>query len=587
MIRRMLQILAPATIVAGLSSPAFAAPPATLILRHGEVWTVDPARPEAEDVAVRGKRIAAVGSDREIMKLKGAKTRVLDLKGAFVLPGLIDAHTHFGNAVESFFQVRLVDVDDQALLAERLKTAVHEVPKGMWITGYDWSSAAAVLAKRRGDKAWKPFQPNLAEIDAIAPDHPVLLRRFDGTYFVNSRGFDYAHIDRNTPDPPNGHYDKDANGDLTGMLLGTAGERMAEIMPPQSRARDLIGARAMLRELNAFGITGIHDIARVDEISQTRLFRTAVERSTTDLDLFKDLRARGELTVRVYPILTLASWSDYKAHGITPGAGDEMIRYGALKMFLDGFWMERPYDNNPSYSGGLSFRVVSEKQLHDDIVAADKLGFDPAAHVIGDKAHRLLADWYEDAIARNPPRDRRFRFIHAWYPSPREVERMGAMHAIADVTPYHLIRELDGMQTRLGARANFAFPWRTMIEHGVRIDIGSDWPGSYDRNNLAPLNPFENIYYATRRARLDGTPSGGWLPNQALTVDEAIRAYTINPAYASREERLKGSLTPGKLADIAVLDRNIRKLTPERIRDTKVRLTILGGRIVYEAEAER
>jgi predicted amidohydrolase YtcJ len=262
-----------------------------------------------------------------------------------------------------------------------------------------------------------------------------------------------------------------------------------------------------------------------------------------------------------------------------------MIRYGALKLFVDGFWMNEPYTNNPNYSGGLSFRVVSEKALHDDIVGADAIGFDSAAHVIGDHAHRLLADWYEDAIAKNPPRDRRFRFIHAWYPSPREVERMGAMHAIADITPYHLIRELDGMQTRLGARANFAFPWRTMIAHGVRIDIGSDWPGSYDRNNIAPLNPFENIYYATRRARLDGTPKGGWLPNQALSVDEAIAAYTINPAYASREEGLKGSLTPGKLADLAVLDRNIRKLTPEQIRDTKVRMTILGGKVVYAAPA--
>ncbi|HEY3695324.1 amidohydrolase family protein [Phenylobacterium sp.] len=296
----MLQALAPAMIVAGLFSPAAAAETATLILRHGDVWTVDPDRPHAQDVAVRGDRILAVGTDPEIMKLKGLETQVVDLKGAFVLPGLIDAHTHFGNAVESFFQIRLVDVDDEALLAERLKTAAREVPKGLWITGYDWSSAAAVAAKKRGDKVWKPFQPNLAEIDAIAPAHPVLLRRYDGAYFVNSKGFDYAHIDKNTPDPPNGHYDKDGKCELTGVLLGATGERMAEIMPAQSRARDLIGARAMLHQLNAFGITGIHDISRVEEISQTKLFRTAVERSTTDLGLFKDLRARGELTVRVY-----------------------------------------------------------------------------------------------------------------------------------------------------------------------------------------------------------------------------------------------------------------------------------------------
>jgi hypothetical protein len=572
-------------LAAGLATAAHAASP-TLILHHADIWTVDPAHPRAEAVAVEGDRIVKVGSEREILALKGPSTRVIDLKGAFVLPGLTDAHTHFGNAVESFFQVRLVDVDAEPVLLDRLKAAAREVPKGLWITGYDWDSKAAVAAKKRGDKAFAPFTPTLADVDAAAPDHPVLLRRYDGAYFVNSRGLALARIDRTTPNPANGEYVKDPKtGELTGLLLGSAGERMALMLPPPSRARDLIGARAMLHLLNGYGITGIQDIGRVEAISQTKLYETAVERSFTNLDLFKDLKTRGELTVRVYPILALAEWRELKAQGITPGSGDDMIRYGALKVFVDATLMERPFDNTPGYAGSLSYRVVSEEANAADIAGADALGFDVAAHVLGDKAHRLLADWYEAAAARNGPRDRRDRFIHGWYPAPREVERMGAMHAVVDVTPDQLIEELPGIRAQLGARADYAFPWRDMIRHGVRLDIGSDWPGSFDRNSVYPNDPFENIYYAVTRRPLGAPASAAFHPEQALTVDEAIAAYTINPAYAAHAEATQGSISPGKLADFAVLDRDIRKVPVAQIPDTRVILTILGGRVVYDAES--
>lgn len=560
-----------------------------LILRRAEIWTVDDAKPTAQAVAVMGNRIVKVGGDAEVMRLAGPGTRVIDLKGQFVLPGFIDAHTHFGNAVEGFFfGIRLVDVNAMPLLAERLKEAVRDVPKGMWITGYDWSAAAATAARKRGEASFVPFMPDLTEIDRIAPDHPVLLRRYDGAYFINSKGFEYARISKDSPNPPNGAYAKDpTTGELTGLLLGSAGPRMADVLPPPSRAHDLIAARAMLQELNRNGFTGIHDIARVDEISQTKIYRTAVERSTTDLDLFLDLKARGELTVRVSPILTMANWRDYAARGIVPGAGDDLIRYGALKAFVDGYLMDRAFVDTPNYAGGFSFRVVSEQQLCDDIIGADSLGFDPAVHVTGDKAQRLLLDWYEDAIRINPPRDRRFRLIHAWYPARAELERAGKIGAIADIQPHHLVRELGGLMDKLGPeRAAFAFPWRTMAEQGVRINLSSDWPGSFDRTSLATLDPLENIYYAVTRQRLDGTPKGGFHPEQALSVDEAIRGYTINPAFAAREETIKGSITEGKLADFVILDRNIRKISPRNIPQAKIIYTILGGKIVYARDAD-
>ncbi|MBL8642356.1 MAG: amidohydrolase [Rhodospirillaceae bacterium] len=586
------RFLRPAILAAAacaVLAPAAIAAPATLILRNADIWTVDTAKPTARAMAIEGNRIVKVGSDKEVMRLKGPDTRVMDLKGAFVLPGLIDSHTHMGNAVEGFFfGIRLVDVNAMPLLAKRLKEAVRDVPAGMWITGYDWASAAASAARKKGDKSFVPFTPSLAEIDRIAPDHPVLLRRYDGEYFMNSKGFEYIRITKDSPDPTNGQYEKDpVTGELTGMLLGSAGPRTADALPPRSRARDLIAARVMLQELNRNGFTSIHDIARVDEISQTKTYRTAVERSTTELSLFTDLRARGELTVRVFPILTLNNWADYKAYGITPGSGDDLIRYGALKTFIDGFLMEKPFANAPKFSGGFTFRFVSEPAMLEDIIGADRLGFDPATHATGDKAQRLLMDWYEEAIRVNPPRDRRFRLVHAWYPSRADVARAGKIGAIADIQPHHLIRELNDLEEKLGPeRAEFAFPWRTMVEQGMHVVLSSDWPGSFDRSSVATLNPLENIYYAVTRQRLDGTPDGGFHPEQALTVDEAIRGYTILPAYGTREENIKGTLTEGKLADVVVLDRNIRKIPPREIPKVKIKYTIFDGRVVYTRGAD-
>lgn len=563
---------------------------ATLILKNADIWTVDERKPTARALAISGNRIIKVGDDSDVLKLAGPETQVLDMNGAFVLPGFTDSHTHFGNAVAAFYDVRLVDVNAEPLLLERLREKVSEVPKGMWITGYDWGSAAAAQAKRGSDAGFTAFTPSLAEVDRITPDHPVLLRRYDGVHFINSLGLRLARVDKHTPNPTHGEYVKDPlTGELTGMLLGSAGSRLALIMPPRSRARDLIGGRAMLRELNSHGITSIQDIARVDEISQTHIWHTDIERSTTDLGLFKDLRARGELSVRVYPILTLASWRDYQAHGITPGGGDDLIRYGTLKQFVDGsVFMSRPYDSHPETAGGFTFRVLDAKAIHDDVVGADALGFDTAAHVTGDRAHQLFLDWSEDASKTNPARDRRFRLIHAWYPSRAEVERAGRMHVIADIQPWQLIGEMPDMVAKLGPeRAAFGFPLRTLMEKGVRITLGSDWPGSFDRSYLAPLDPMENIYYAVTRQRLDGTPAGGWHAEQRMTVDEAIRAYTLNGAFASRQEDVKGSLTEGKLADVVVLSKNLRKIAPREIPGVRVRYTIVDGRIVYASEQRR
>lgn len=556
-----------------------------LILHNANVWTVDDAKPTAEAVAIKGGRIVKVGSDPDVLSLKGASTRVVDLNGKLMLPGFIDAHTHFENATQWFYEARIIDIETEDALLERLAETAKRVPEGMWITGYDWGASTAAAARRKGQLDYLAFVPSLSEVDRITPNHPVLLRRHDGSYFVNSKGMALARVNQNSLDPSNGAYGRDTKGELTGMLFGSAGERMVLTLPPPSRARTLIAAEALMKELNRNGITGIHDIARVDAISQEQLYHTNVERSNSDVSIFNDLRESGKLTVRVNPIVTMDNWKHYASHGISPGAGDDLIRYGALKAFVDGFYMEKPYLDNPSNSGGLTFRVVDEATSRSDVIEADKLGFDPAVHVIGDKAHRLLLDWYEAAIAANPPRDRRLRIIHAWFPALREIERAGKIGAIAEITPYHLMREKAVIDKKLGPqRAETAFAWRTMMDHGIRMNIVSDWPGSFDRGSIAPLNPLENLYYALARADLAGEPPGGWRPEQGFTIQEAIRAYTINPAYTSHEDGVKGSITEGKFADLIVLSDNILKMPAEKLPQARVLYTIFNGNVVYASD---
>jgi predicted amidohydrolase YtcJ len=423
-------------------------------------------------------------------------------------------------------------------------------------------------------------------LDAVAPRHPVLLRRVDGAYVANSLAIARARLTSNTPDPRGGRNERDAAGNLTGVMLGRAGERLLELVPPETLELKLVGARLALEELRHAGITSIHDVARLDDASQRQIFHTDMERSATDLELFRELQRRGELSARVYAFLSLPLWRDVVAAGVRPRTDEGLIRFGALKAFIDGFLMDEPYANTPAFGGSFTFRFADEATMAADIAGADAAGFDPVVHTVGDKAHRLLLDWYEAAIRRNGARDRRFRVIHAWYPSAREIERIGRLGLFVDVTPQQLVNDLPSVERKLGPeRAKTAHAWRSFLESGARLDIVSDWPGSYNEQKATPLAPLENIALAMTRQSPDGAPPGGWHPEQRLTVDEAIAAYTIEPARASHEEDRKGSISAGKLADLVVLSRDIRSLSADDIRATRVDLTILGGKVIYDTSA--
>lgn len=566
-------------------SPALWGQAPDLILHHGRVWTVDESRPEAEAVAVRGDRIVAVGSNDELLATAGPATQRIDLDGKLVLPGFIDAHTHFENATDWLFQIALYPVETQADLLKRLRQAVARVPEGLWLTGGDWGAYRAWDAAKTRTPAPAPLEPDLKAVDAVTPRHPVLLKRYDGAYFANSRALGIARVDKNTADPRGGRFERDpVSGELTGMLYGRAAERLVQLAPPATLERKLIGARAALRDLAQSGITTIHDVARVDAITQKQLFHAHVERSFSNMEIFYELRKRGELTVRVYPLLTLRSWEGLASHGIRPGEGDDWIRYGALKGFIDGSLMREPFADNPKSSGDFTFRVLDEATMERDIVAADRAGFDSALHVLGDKAHFLLLNWFEAAIRANPARDRRFRLIHAWYPSPDDVKRAGQMKLFADITPEHLIEEIPTLEKELGpVRARFAFPWRSLIDAGVRLSIVSDWPGAYNEQIPTPLRPVENIALAvTRRPPDRRLPA--WHLEQALTVREAIEGYTKNPAFAAHEEAVKGTIAPGKLADLVVLSKDILRVPTAEIPEAEVLFTLVGGKTVYRKD---
>ncbi|MFC3053203.1 amidohydrolase [Kordiimonas pumila] len=599
----VIQIVSRIAIITGLASvlslPSFSTEGhADLILYDATIWTVDPANPEAQAVAIEGNRIIKVGKNEDVLALKGTDTKLINLDGKMVLPGFIDAHTHMENAINAFYELRLNSVSTEEAMLALIKDRAERIPDEYWITGGNWSSKTGWAAEKSGDYVAYPyksptrkdgasisFELSLVAVDALTPNQPVLLKRFDGAYFINSAGLQLLHIDKNTPDPSGGHYQHDPKtGELTGMLFGTAGEKAKASLPPRSHQQVMFGARNMVAELTSYGLTGLHDIVRIPDISDKTVFETNAERSMTDLTIFTSLREENSLKQRIYPILPAIVWNRFDAFGYKPQGGDEMISYGAVKMFLDGFLMFRHYPNNDHFSGSLSFRNHDVTQLRNTVLGADKAGWDIAMHVTGDKGHALTFDWFEDTLKANPNRERRFRILHAWYPRMEEIDRGGRMHMIADVTPFHLIRELKSMPQKLyDDQKDTAFAWQTMVKKGWRLNIVSDWPGSYDGNHGAPVSPLENIYLATTRMDFDAPQGSGWHTQEALTVDQAIEAYTINPAWASYEEDIKGTITEGKLADLIVLSKNIREIPKTDILKTQVLYTVFDGQIVFDA----
>ncbi len=541
-----------ACLSAYAQQPSFA----DVVIFHGKVWTVDAQYPRADAVAIHGNRIVAVGSDAYIAKWIGPATRKIDAQGKSVLPGFIDAHVHFSSGGGEVSGVHLRDASTPQEFARRIGEHAKKLPKGEWMLGGTWDH-----------ELWSGTPlPSHDWVDSLTPDTPVFVSRYDGHMaMANALALRLAGVTRETKDPPGGAIVRDKDGNPTGLMKDAAMDLIFRVIPPPSEERLLRMIHAAMDEARRFGVTSVHDIS-----------------STEDVRAYQVLASRGELTLRIYCITPLPQWEAPAIAGIRAGFGNDWIHLGALKGFADGSLgsttalFEQPYNDAPETSGLPNEMMLPEGNMLKMALGADKAGLQLAVHAIGDRAIRIMLDVYTEVAKQNGARtDRRWRIEHAQHLRPQDFARFAQLGVIASVQPYHAIDDGRWAEKRIGhERAKTTYAFRTFLDHGVRLAFGSDW-------TVAPLNPMQGLYAAVSRATLDGKNPGGWFPEQKLTLEEAIQAYTMGSAFAEFGEKEKGTLTPGKLADVVVLDADLFSIAPEKIKDVKVRYTILGGKVVY------
>jgi hypothetical protein len=545
---------------------------ADLILLHGKVWTGESdaggaATRIVEAVAIADGRILAAGSGAEIQAYKGPNTAVVDLKGRLAVPGLADSHVHF---IDGGFQLLAVDLKDarsEEEFVRRIAAKAGTLPPGRWMQGGDWDEEAWPSAKL----------PNRWLIDSVTPHTPVFLSRYDGhSGLANSLALSLAGVTKNTPDPPGGVIVRDPkSGEPTGILKDEAQELVLKAIPRPTESEMEEALRAALKEAARVGLTSVHDIT-VGTDSWNGSF-------TGEISLLRRAEFEGGLTCRIYTITPIAQWRSLADAGISHAMGSDFVKMGAVKAFADGSlgsrtaWMFKPYDDDLGNSGLPMPLMAPPAKMEELALLADKAGMQLCTHAIGDRAVSAILDIYE-RVGGDHPAARRFRVEHAQHVRPEDFGRFGKLGIIASMQPYHAIDDGRWAEKRIGhERARTSYAWRTMLNAGAVLAFGSDWP-------VAPLDPLSGIYAAVTRATLDGKNPAGWFPEQRLTVEEALRAYTQGPAYAAFEEKDKGTISPGKLADVVVLSEDLFRIPPERIKDAHVEITIVGGRIVYRAD---
>ncbi len=528
-----------------------------LVLLDGKVWTVNPAQPEAEAVACLNGKIAAVGSTAEIRKLIGPRTRVVNLHGKRVVPGFNDAHVHFYSGGYNLTSVQLRDAKSQADFRDRIRDFAAKQPSGRWITGGEWDH-----------ESWSPAQlPARQLVDGVTGDHPLFVQRLDGHMgLANSLALRLAGITRETPDPPGGTIIHDSNGEPTGILKDAAMEPVLAKVPADTPEQMAESVKAAMRNAAQNGVTSVQDMSASPDV----------------LSVYQQLLERGELTVRIYGHQPIDSYSRLVAVGIRAGLGNDKLKIGAVKGFADGSLgsttalFYEPYLDEPGTAGLANEDMIPESKMLDRVTAADAAGLQVAIHAIGDKANAAVLKIFAVAAARNGPKDRRFRIEHAQHLRPEGIRALADQRVVASMQPYHAIDDGRWAEKRIGPeRAKLTYAFRSLLDAGATLAFGSDW-------DVAPMEPLMGIYAAATRRTLDGKHPGGWVPEQKITVAEAIRAYTMGSAYASFDENIKGSIEPGKLADLAVLSDDILHIAPERLDEVGVLMTIFDGKLIYD-----
>jgi predicted amidohydrolase YtcJ len=531
-------------------------PSADLIVTNARIWTVDKARPNAEALAVLGERIVAVGSAAEVDAWHGPQTKVLDAQGKLLLPGFNDAHVHFVDGGDHLQDVQLKDAATPEEFARRIGERAKTTPKGEWVMGGDWD-----------EQKWSPANlPTKELVDPVSPDTPVWVNRYDGhESLANSVTLHLAGITAKTPDPPGGEIVHDAQGNPTGVLKDAAQDLVVKVMPPMTPAHRMRAIHQAMDHAASVGVTSVQDM----------------NPSYDDVRTYAELQEKSALTVRIYAAPLETGWRDQAKIGIRRAFGTPLLRMGAVKGYADGSlgsetaYFFDPYTDAPDKHGLLSDEMHPVSAMQQRLRSADAAGLQLCVHAIGDRGISMILDIFVQIEKANGKRDRRWRIEHSQHMAAKDFVRYARLGVIASVQPYHAIDDGRWAESRIGPdRIKRTYAFRTFLENGVRLAFGTDW-------SVAPLSPMWTVYAAVTRATLDGKNPDGWLPEQKLTVAESIEAYTMGSAYAEFQEKEKGSITPGKLADFVVLSDDIFKIPPAAIKNVKIEATYLGGKLVY------
>ncbi|GAB1348841.1 amidohydrolase [Ignavibacteriales bacterium] len=527
-----------------------------VLFNNGIIYTGAEQQKYVECVAIEGNKIVYAGAINGLDKINLSIDKTIDLNGALMLPGLTDNHVHFTAGGFYLGGLNLRPAKSTSEFKSILKEFVAKKQKGEWITGGDWDH-----------EAWEVKNlPTKEMIDEFTGDNPVFINRFDGHLaLANSAALRLAGIDSKTPVPAGGEIVLDkTTGEPTGILKDNAMDLVSKLIPAPSEKEIESALNLALEEAAKLGVTMVHDITYKN-----------------DLKVYQKFEKKEKLTCRIYCRLPIAEVRKHSELGIENGFGSDFLKIGSLKAFADGSlgsstaWFFDPYESDHS-TCGLPMEIVTNDSLRIWSLEADRAGLQLSIHAIGDKANSFVLDMFEEIVRTNPKRDRRFRIEHAQHLRKEDVKRFKDLAVIASAQPYHLIDDGVWAHKRIGTeRLSSSYRFKEMVDLGVNLCFGSDW-------TVAPLNPLLGIYAAVTRRTLDGKNPDGWIPEEKITVEDAVKAYTINNAYAAFMEDKLGTIEVGKYADFTILDKNIFTIDPEQIKETTVLYTIVDGKIVYK-----
>ncbi|HQZ95122.1 MAG TPA: amidohydrolase [Pyrinomonadaceae bacterium] len=528
---------------------------ADLVITNANIRTMDAKRTIAKSIAMLNGKIIAIGSDADTRSLVGANTRVIDAGGKTIVPGFNDAHVHFMETGSQLSSVDLRDAKTPAEFVARIKAFAAKLPKGRWILGGKWDH-----------ENWTPNAlPTAALIDAATPDNPVFIDRLDGHMaLANSLAMRLAGVNKETKEVDGGLIVRDASGNPAGVFKDAAMSYIYRVIPDSSWDEKMEFAQAATEHAASLGITSVTDVS-----------------GGTDVGVYQELIRQGKLKTRIYGCSPLSDYQRWARTGVRYAFGSAMLRVGCLKGYADGSlgsttaWLFEPYLDDPKTSGLAGEDIPKTEEY---VKAADKAGLQINIHAIGDKANATILDIYEKAIQANGPRDRRFRIEHSQHLRQEDIKRFGSLKVVASMQPFHIIDDGRWAWKRIDEkRLKGTYAFRTLLDTGAVLAFGSDSP-------VAPLNPLWGVYAAVTRRTLDDKNPNGWIPEQKISVDEAVRSFTWGSAYGEFQDSWKGTLEVGKLGDLVILSDDIFTIDPPKIWNVKVLKTIVDGKVVFESK---